>query len=204
MRWRALRGLRERAETGTGGWFDISQLEVYTAMSGEDLLAASTSDQPLRRVGNRSRSGATQGIFPCRGADNWVAIRLQDHSELERFAAVAGIPALAQLAAASPMDEAAIEGLIGSYTALRDAGEADERPPGGRAWRPSPCSDRPSSPWTPIWTSGDFFVDVPFHGRSLRLPGSPLHSDHRMVRPRGPAPSFGQHTDKILETSVTT
>jgi len=49
-----------------------------------------------------------------------------------------------------------------------------------------------------------FFADVPFHGRNLRLPGSPLHSDHRMVRPRGPAPSFGQHTDEVLETSMTT
>ncbi len=199
----ALRGLRERAETGTGGWFDISQLEVYTAMSGEDLLAASTSDQPLRRVGNRSRSGATQGVFPCRGADTWVAIRLQDRSELERFAAVAGLRALAQLASASPMDEAAIEGLIGSYTALRDAGDVTSELQGA-GLEAFPVLGPPELAVDPHLGQRRFFADVPFHGRSLRLPGSPLHSDHRMVRPRGPAPSFGQHTDKILETSMTT
>ena len=199
----ALRGLRERAETGTGGWFDISQLEVYTTMSGEDLLAASTSDQPLRRVGNRSRSGATQGVFPSRGADTWVAIRLQDRSELERFAAVAGLPALAQLASASPMDEAAIEGLIGSYTALRDAGDVTSELQGA-GLEAFPVLGPPELAVDPHLGQRRFFADVPFHGRNLRLPGSPLHSDHRMVRPRGPAPRFGQHTDEVLESSTTT
>ena len=199
----ALRGLRERAETGTGGWFDISQLEVYTAMSGEDLLAASTSDQPLVRVGNRSRSGATQGVFPCRGADTWVAIRLEDRSELKRFAVVAGLPALAQLASASPADEAAIEGLIGSYTVLHDAGgvTSELQRAGLEAF---PVLGPPELAVDPHLGQRGFFADVPFHGRSLRLPGSPLHSDHRMVRPGGPAPSFGQHTDEVLETSATT
>ena len=36
----ALRGLRERDERGVGGWFDVSQLEAYVALSGEDLLLA--------------------------------------------------------------------------------------------------------------------------------------------------------------------
>jgi crotonobetainyl-CoA:carnitine CoA-transferase CaiB-like acyl-CoA transferase len=36
----ALRGLREREERGHGGWFDLSQLESYAAMSGEDVLAS--------------------------------------------------------------------------------------------------------------------------------------------------------------------
>jgi crotonobetainyl-CoA:carnitine CoA-transferase CaiB-like acyl-CoA transferase len=199
----ALRGLRERAETGAGGWFDISQLEVYTAMSGEDLLSASISDQPLVRVGNRSRSGATQGVFPCRGADTWVAIRLEDRSELERFAAVAGLPALAQLASASPVDEAAVEGLIGSYTVLHDAGDVTSELQGA-GLEAFPVLGPPELVIDHHLNQRSFFVDVPFHGRSLRLPGSPLHSDHRMVRPGGPAPSFGQHTDEVLKTSATT
>ncbi|HLK45470.1 MAG TPA: CoA transferase, partial [Acidimicrobiales bacterium] len=33
-----LRGLRLRAETGTGWYFDVAQLEAYAALSGEDVL----------------------------------------------------------------------------------------------------------------------------------------------------------------------
>ena len=172
-------------------------------MSGEDLLAASISDQPLVRLGNRSRSGATQGVFPCRGADTWVAIKLEDRSELERFAAVAGLPALAQLASVSPVDEAAVEGLIGSYTALHDAGDVTSELQGA-GLEAFPVLGPPELVIDHHLGQRGFFVDVPFHGLSLRLPGSPLHGDHRMVRPGGPAPSFGQHTDEVLETSATT
>ncbi len=195
----ALRGLRERAETGTGGWFDISQLEVYTAMSGEDLLGASAFDQPLPRVGNRSRSGAIQGVFPCRGGDRWIAIRLEDRSELERFATVAGIPELARLAATSPMDEAAIERLIGSYTAVRDGRDLTSGLQGA-GLEAFPVLEPPRLAADPHLGQRKFFVDVPFGGGSVRLPGSPLHGDRPMVRPSGPAPRFGQDTDEVLAT----
>jgi crotonobetainyl-CoA:carnitine CoA-transferase CaiB-like acyl-CoA transferase len=112
----ALRGLRERSESGTGGWFDISQLEVYTAVSGEDLLAASMSGQPIPRIGNRSRCGSVQGVFRCRGDDEWIAIRLADQWEVERLAEVAGIPSLVEAAMASPRDGDAVERIINSYT----------------------------------------------------------------------------------------
>ena len=94
----ALRGLRERDERGVGGWFDISQLEVYAALSGEAILAASISGAAQPRIGNRSHSGAVQGVFPCRGHDQWIAIRLADQADMDRFAAETGV-AVAQDAA---------------------------------------------------------------------------------------------------------
>ena len=116
---------------------------------------------------------------------------------------MAGLPALAQLASASPIDQAAVERLIGSYTALRDAGDVTSELQGA-GLEAFPVLGPPELVVDPHLGQRSFFVDVPFHGRSLRLPGSPLHSDHRMVRPGGPAPSFGQHTDEIQETSMTT
>jgi crotonobetainyl-CoA:carnitine CoA-transferase CaiB-like acyl-CoA transferase len=193
----ALRGLRERAESGMGGWFDISQLEVYTAMSGEDLLAAS-SGKPLLRIGNISRSGAIQGVFPCRGDDKWIAIRLEDRSELERFAEVVGVPALRQLAATSPMDDRAVAALISSYTALHDGRDMTSGLQGA-GLEVFPVLEPPELVTDPHLGQRRFFVEVPLDGKSVRLPGSPLHSDHHLVRPTGPAPRFGQHTDEVLE-----
>ena len=79
----ALRGLRERDERGVGGWFDLSQLEAYAALGGEDLLLAATTGRGLERRGNRSRYGVVQGVFPGAGDDEWLALRLADGSDFD-------------------------------------------------------------------------------------------------------------------------
>jgi crotonobetainyl-CoA:carnitine CoA-transferase CaiB-like acyl-CoA transferase len=165
----ALRGLRGRAETGMGGWFDVSQLEVYTAISGEELLVASTSDRALARVGNRSRCGAVQGVFACRGDDEWIAVRLADPSDLERLAEVARIPALIERKTESTLDHDFIEGLIGAYTANHDKHElaASSKE---RAWRPSRPSSPPSSSLTATFGRGPSSSMWPSMGASAWFP----------------------------------
>jgi crotonobetainyl-CoA:carnitine CoA-transferase CaiB-like acyl-CoA transferase len=188
----ALRGLRERAKTGTGGWFDISQLEVYCALSGEDLLWASSSGQPLARIGNRSRWGALQGVFRCRGADEWIAIRLAARADVDRLADLVG-RAFAE-AVLSPDDDV-WESLIGDYTAGFDKHEL--------AGRLQDAGLEAFAVLTPPELAADrhlrqrsFFVEVPFDGRLVRLPGSPLHGQD-LVDPCGPPPDFGEHTVEV-------
>ena len=55
-----LRGLRERETSGLGGWFDISQLETYVAISGEDFVEG----RPVPRIGNQSRRGRVRVCIP--------------------------------------------------------------------------------------------------------------------------------------------
>ena len=62
----ALRGLRERATTGRGGWFDVSQLEAYVALSGEELLARSR---------HRRRARPDRQSFPHRCGAGRVPVR---------------------------------------------------------------------------------------------------------------------------------
>jgi crotonobetainyl-CoA:carnitine CoA-transferase CaiB-like acyl-CoA transferase len=189
----ALRGLRERDERGAGGWLDVSQLEAYVAVSGEELLRAGGRGV-LDRRGNRSRGGALQGVFPCAGDDAWVALRLADWSDVERLAALADLPGLVPLAAADPRDDAAAEAMIAGYTVRHDAHELAARlqAAGLEAF---PALTPPELVGDAQLAARGFFVDVPFDGRTLRLPGSPLSG---LVDPVGPAPRFGEHTDAVL------
>jgi crotonobetainyl-CoA:carnitine CoA-transferase CaiB-like acyl-CoA transferase len=190
----ALRGLRERDERGAGGWFDLSQLEAYTALSGEDLLVASTADRPLERVGNRSRDGALQGVFPCAGEDEWLALRLTDRSDIETFVDVAGLAALGGAAAAVPPDDDTIEALIASFTSRHDKHVLAARLQAAGLEAFPALTPRELLDDTHL-AERSYFVDVPFDGRQVRLPGSPLHG---LADPRGRAPRFGEHTDAIV------
>ncbi len=189
----ALRGLRERDERGVGGWFDVSQLEAYVALSGEELLRASDRGASDRR-GNRARGGALQGVFPGAGDDAWVALRLADRSDVERLAALADLPGLVGAATADPRDDDAVEALIAGFSVQHDTHELAARlqAAGLEAF---PALTPPELVVDAQLTARGFFLDVPFGGRTLRLPGSPLAG---LVDPVGPAPRFGEHTDPVL------
>ncbi len=189
----ALRGLRERHERGRGGWFDLSQMEAYVALSGEELLGAAETGDELTRIGNRSRGGAPQGVFACRGDDAWIAIRLADHDDVIRLAGVSGAPDLR----ATPGTELTLdeqEAAIGAWTRSHDADDLARslQHAGIEAFAvltpPALLADAQLD-------ARGFFVDVSHDGRTLKLPGSPLHG---LVDPRGPAPAFGAHTEMVL------
>jgi crotonobetainyl-CoA:carnitine CoA-transferase CaiB-like acyl-CoA transferase len=193
----ALRGLREREERDCGGWFDISQLEAYTAMSGEDLLLASATGCSVPRLGNRSRFGAIQGVFPCAGDDQWIAIRLVDRQAVESFAAVSGIQEVVGAAAGSPADQDVIDRLIASFTASHDK-HALAQVLQAAGLEAVPALNAAELLADPHLQDRGFFVDVPFQGRVYRLPGSPVHTSARFVDPVGAPPRFGEHTDDLL------
>jgi crotonobetainyl-CoA:carnitine CoA-transferase CaiB-like acyl-CoA transferase len=172
-----LRGLRERDERGVGGWFDLAQLETYVAGSGEDLVEGG----PLPRIGNRSRWGVRQGVYPCAGEDQWIAVRLADDADMEAFSGATGVDA---------SDEAA----IAAYTARRDRFEVtrvlqDACIEAFPALKPEDLQDDPQL------RHRGFLVDVRAGDATIVLPGSPLY---QLADSRGPAPGFGQHTDTVL------
>jgi crotonobetainyl-CoA:carnitine CoA-transferase CaiB-like acyl-CoA transferase len=191
----ALRGLRERDERGgVGGWFDLSQLEAYLALSGEEVARASTSGAPLARVGNRSRTGAIQGVFPCAGDDAWIAIRLVDSTDVQRLAAVAALPDFLASALRIPRDDDAIERIIGRFTTEHDKhGLACQLQDAGL--EAFPVLTPPELVADAQLHARGFFVDVPTDGRTITLPGSPLHEVVDVV---GPAPRFGADTEAVL------
>jgi crotonobetainyl-CoA:carnitine CoA-transferase CaiB-like acyl-CoA transferase len=174
----ALRGLREREERGFGGWYDVSQLEAYIAMSGEDYVPGG----PLPRIGNQSRWGARQGVFPCIGEDNWIAIRLDGEADAQAFRAALGVDFA---------DQAALAALTSASEkrALADRLQAA----GLEAFPVLNCDELPDDPHL---RARGFFVEVGFGGgRIARFPGSPLRP---LAQARGPSPNFGDQTAALL------
>jgi crotonobetainyl-CoA:carnitine CoA-transferase CaiB-like acyl-CoA transferase len=193
-----LRGLRERRSHGCGGWRNVSQLEVYVALSGEEILTASRLGHAQERIGNRSRTGAVQGAFPCHGDDEWIAIRLQDAADAAKLAAHCGLPALSALFATSPRDDARIEAMIAAAT--RDHEKHD------LARRLQEAGLEAVPVFKPEELIADahlhergFFVSADAAGRACLLPGSPFRGRTPLSDPRGPAPRFGEHTEELLQ-----
>jgi crotonobetainyl-CoA:carnitine CoA-transferase CaiB-like acyl-CoA transferase len=176
-----LRGLRQRAENGQGGWFDISQLEAYVAISGEDFLAP----RPVERIGNASRWGFAQGVYPCAGpgddGDEWIAIRLVEDADHVAFAALTGAP---------PGDDAA----IAAFTGTRDKFALMEelQAVGIEAF---PALTPPELAADPHLRARGFLVDVMRAGRLTPVPGTAFAG---LSDPTGRAPVFGQHSEAIL------
>jgi crotonobetainyl-CoA:carnitine CoA-transferase CaiB-like acyl-CoA transferase len=85
-----LTALEERDRTGRGSFVDISQLETYAAIGGEFYLAASATGMAPPRRGNRSPERAPQGVYPCAGEDEWLAVSVESDAEWQELAAVVG------------------------------------------------------------------------------------------------------------------
>jgi crotonobetainyl-CoA:carnitine CoA-transferase CaiB-like acyl-CoA transferase len=189
----ALRGLRERDATGRGGWFDISQLEVYTAISGEDIAEASVEGWDVPRIGNRSRTqGVIQGVFRCHGEDQWLALRLGGAEDVRRFSEAAGVLSL-DLAGDAPVAEALIE----RYTATRDKWQlANALQSAGIEAFPVLLSNE--FVHDPHLAERGFFVEVSSAGRHHIVPGTPIHSLPPLTDLAGVAPRFGEHTGQVL------
>jgi CoA:oxalate CoA-transferase len=199
----ALHGLRERDARGFGGWYDISQLETYAALSGEEILVASQSGAPSPPLGNRSRHGAIQGVFPCRGTDQWIVVRLADEADLARFIEVTGLTSLRD-AASSPRNDEAIESAIAAYSAGRDRFDlARELQQAGL--EAFPVLTPPELLADPHLGERGFFQTVRLDGQGSLMPGHPYRADPPLADCEAAAPRFGEHTalvmDRLLETA---
>jgi crotonobetainyl-CoA:carnitine CoA-transferase CaiB-like acyl-CoA transferase len=173
----ALRGLRRRDATGQGGWYDVSQLEAYVAICGEELIGG----DPLPRIGNASRVGARIIMLPCLGDDEWLAVRLVTQGERTRFHREMGSPDNdADMRAAST-------GLEKFALMERLQGAGLEAFP---VMKPEDLVRDPS-----LWARSRL-IEFPFAQRLAILAGSPYGS---MVDVSGAWPGFGQHTERVMQ-----
>lgn len=180
----ALVGLRHRDQTGRGVHLDVSQLEAYCALSGEELLAYSSGDRPdATAEGPPVDSGdVAPGVYPCRGDDEWVVIAARRPEEQAVAVQVLGLaPGEDPRPVTACRDKVALAGElqaagVAAFPALRaDELVADEQL---RLRR--------------------YFVEVPFDGRSVPLPGSPFRGRPPLVSPEGDPPAFGADTAAVL------
>ncbi|MSQ61113.1 MAG: CoA transferase [Dehalococcoidia bacterium] len=201
--------LHQRDATGPAGQgqhVDVSQLEALAATLGPALLDATVNGHIAEPAGNRAPYGeaAPRGVYPCCGADRWLAIAVPDDETWARLCAVlgdealGGEPALASLAGRLA-GAAMIDGRIATWTRSRtpEAAMAALQAAGIPAGAVQLADDLVER--DPQLRHRRFFVDVPAEeGGSVRSDGSPALFSVTSPTFRRAAPRLGADNERVF------
>ena len=87
-----LTALRRRDQTGEGELVELSQSENMLNHIGEYLIDAERTGVEHSTIGNRHRTRAPQGCYPCAGDDAWAVISVGSDQEWAGLGRAAGSP----------------------------------------------------------------------------------------------------------------
>lgn len=180
-----------QAAGGGGSTIEAAQFESTIAAIGDRVLEAQI-DGPYIPDGNRQPGYIAQGVYPCRGDDEWIAISAPDHATFSAWIEVLG------LAAANADDHDGFDDLIASTTKTYDAGELTERlqaagVPAGPTFKAPDVMADPHLAARAAWAT----VDQPDVG-PFTSPVTPIVMASSPVAVRRPAPTLGQHNAEVL------
>ncbi len=198
-----LAALHARRASGKGRWIDVSLFEAVLPYFSQELLTYAVTGEAPEPMGNASPVHAPQGLYPCAGEDNWLALTVRDERDFAALAEVAGCPDLAadpQLATVDGRraNAAAIDAAIASWSrqqtvtaaaaALQEAGV-------------------PAAPVMPNWmvvsdnhlNDRGYFETVrhPVAGTHV-FPGFPWRFEQTPGAIARPAPLFAQHNREVF------
>ncbi len=199
----ALVALREARRTGCGRHVEISQRELSTHTIGEAVLERMMTGRSPEPIGNRSKSCAPQGAYPCAGEDMWVVLTVTSDEEWVALCGVIGRPELARDEQYATVESRCahhdeIDGIIEGWTRSLEHQEAARllRAAGVPA---GPILDVSELYDDPHLQARGFFETVEdteagrhrYIGRPFRLLGTPLGTYR-------PAPLLGEHNGFVL------
>jgi crotonobetainyl-CoA:carnitine CoA-transferase CaiB-like acyl-CoA transferase len=125
-----LAALDHRRRTGEGCWLDVSQAEAGIQFLADEIAAAAGSGRRPAPAGNRDPRFAPNGVFRCKGEDEWIALTTRDDQEWARLAGMIGgqalDPAFAILAGRQA-EEDRLEGIVESWTLRQAAHDLEAR-----------------------------------------------------------------------------
>jgi benzylsuccinate CoA-transferase BbsF subunit len=128
-----LAALEHRRLTGAGQHIDLSQAEAALHFLAPAILDYTVNGVVATRDGNRDHEQAPHGVYPCAGADRWVAIAARDDRDWRALCAALGAPALAAdarfaTAAARLAARDEVDALVANLTAPLEMEEIERRP----------------------------------------------------------------------------
>jgi crotonobetainyl-CoA:carnitine CoA-transferase CaiB-like acyl-CoA transferase len=85
-----LGALWQRWASGLPVHVDLSQLETFLTLGGDQVLEASDTGNQASRVGARSRFDAPTGVYRCAGDDAWAVLSVRSDNDWRRLVAVIG------------------------------------------------------------------------------------------------------------------
>ncbi|WP_067387213.1 CaiB/BaiF CoA transferase family protein [Mycolicibacterium novocastrense] len=200
-----LAALHHRDRTGEGQHVDLATVPAGIAMLPTEVLDWTVNGRAATAAGNRADFAemAPHGIYPCAGADRWIAIACRDERELGVLAKVLNEPELSsdrfttleqRVRAADELDA-----LIGDVTASRDAATlADDLVAAGL---PASMVKSPSERIDddPDLAAMGLFPTVthPDMGE-VRVEGIPMRCSATPWQITSAAPRLGQHNREVL------
>lgn len=195
--------LIQRRKTGKGTFVDLAQRETSSALIGEHFVAASLRNAEPEHRGNRDFRFVPQGVYPCRGSEQWLVISVTNEEQWLAFCAVIVAPewlGLTKEQRAAMHD--VIDERISSWTSRQDPQVAMENLqlagiPAGRVLDMQDMHDDPQL------TARGYWVYFP---HPKMTPWRQASSAWRLVEAnphlRQHAPLFGQHTREVLSGIV--
>ncbi len=79
-----------RARTGKGQFIDLSHLESLICLVGDAVLDYTINGRVRERMGNRHPVYAPQGVYRCRGDDEWISVSVGTDAEWQALCSVIG------------------------------------------------------------------------------------------------------------------
>jgi crotonobetainyl-CoA:carnitine CoA-transferase CaiB-like acyl-CoA transferase len=195
----AIAALVVRDREGTGMHVESTMVESALNVAAEMLVEYSRNGIEMQRNGNRGPGATPQGVYRCRGDDQWVALAAMDDAARVSLARLIGRLELGPHRGAWRERADEIDKLISDWTARRSVAEAvDALRAGGvaaaRVTAPAALLSDPQLLARGFWET----VDHPVAGSFLctAMPfafvGKPRRWIHRVP------PLYGQHTSEVL------
>jgi crotonobetainyl-CoA:carnitine CoA-transferase CaiB-like acyl-CoA transferase len=200
----AIVALVVRDRTGTGLQVECAMVESALNVAAEMVLEYSQNGIALHRAGNRGPGASPQGVYRCRGDDDWVALAVHGDAAWSGLAALIGRQELGhdtvlttEAGRRSQADQ--IDKLVGDWTIQRTVADAvralrEHGVAAAAVAAPPALLDDEHLLARGFWET----VEHPVVG-SYHCTGMPFSF---VGRPRGwvrtPPPVYGQHTREVL------
>ncbi len=202
----ALQGALEyRDRTGEGQFIDLSQTETMLSLLADPFMQQTRFGKKIAVMSNHSAMAAPQGVYPCRGADQWCAITVSSDQEWQNFKKAIGLPAWVADARFDRLSDrqknfTELDQLITRWTLRQAAGDAAEtlQAAGIAAEAVRTAADLVNDPQL---QQRGFFIHLEQSGKGDTISDAcPIRLSDTPAEYRRSAPLRGQDNDYILGT----
>jgi crotonobetainyl-CoA:carnitine CoA-transferase CaiB-like acyl-CoA transferase len=191
-----------RGESEPGSLVESAMVEAALNVAAEQVIEHSASGAVLTRDGNRGPAAAPQGVYPCSGTDEWVAVAVAEDEQWRSLCALLGRDAWAEGARAHAAGRRRhadnIDAAVSAWTSVRHAADAAETLvqagiPAAEVVVPRDIVHNPQLRFRGLFETEDH----PVTG-SHEIPMLPFRYSRVDGWLRTAAATLGQHNDEVL------